>query len=104
MRKSSYMFTNKNHPPRGIVSSVLGCMDLVSLILVTLLSFQAKGNATARHAAVTMLALLFSVIGLVFGVLARMEKDKFYLFPNIGIAINLLVIACVTGMLVLGAS
>ncbi|MBR1692790.1 MAG: hypothetical protein IJ711_08460 [Lachnospiraceae bacterium] len=104
MRKSSYMFTNKRHPAKGIVSTLLGCLDIACLVLVVVLSFQAKGNATVRAAVVTMFALLFSAVGFVMGVMSRMEKDRFYLFSNIGIATNFVVIAFIIFMLVAGAA
>jgi len=104
MRKSSYMFTNKSHPAKGIVSALLGGLDMVCMVLVIVFSFQAKGNATVRFGVVTFLALVFSAIGFVMGVMSRMEKDKFYLFPTIGIITNLFVIAFIIFILIIGAS
>lgn len=95
MKRPSYMFTNKSQPQRGIISALLGVIDIVSLGLSVWLTFKAKGNASARFGAVALFALLFSIAGLVLGILSRMEKDKFYLFPNIGIILNALVIICV---------
>lgn len=104
MRKTGYMFTNKRHSGKGMASAFLGCLDLVYLFLVILFCFQAKGNASARDAAVTMFALVFSLIGFVIGILSRIEKDRFYLFPDIGIATNFIVIVLIVYMLVLGVS
>lgn len=103
MRKAGYMFTNKRHSEKGIASALLGCLDLACTLLVVLFCFRAKGIATTRYGVVTMFALLFSVVGLVFGIMARIEKDRFYLFPDIGIATNFLVIVFIIYMLVLGA-
>ena len=103
-RKSSYMFTNKSQSPKGIVSAALGCIDILFMVLVILFCFKAKGNATPRYAVVSMLALVFSSIGFVMGVMSRMEKDRFYLFPNIGIITNFLVVAFTIFMLILGVS
>ena len=103
-KKSSYMFTNKSQSPKGIISAVLGCMDILFLVLVILFCFKAKGNATPRFAVVSMLALIFSGVGLVMGVMSRMEKERFYLFPNIGIITNFLVVAFTIFMLILGVS
>lgn len=104
MKKSSYMFTNKTQSPKGIVSCILGCMDILFLVLVILFCFRAKGDATPRFAVVSMLALVFSGIGFVMGVMSRTEKDRFYLFPNIGIITNFLVVAFTIFMLILGVS
>lgn len=104
MRKPSYMFTNKNHPYKGITSAALGCIDFVCMALVIFFCFKQKGEATARFAAVAMFSFVFSAIGLVMGVMSRMEKDKFYLFPNIGIVTNFFVIAFIIFMLIMGVS
>lgn len=102
MKKPSYMFTNKSQPIRGIISTLLGVIDIVSLGISIWLTFKAKGNASARFGAVALFALLFSIAGLVLGILSRMEKDKFYLFPNLGIILNILVIAFVGFILFAG--
>lgn len=104
MRKPGYMFTNKSHPLKGIVSTLLGCMDLIFIMFVIFLCFRAKGAASPRFGVVSMFALLFSGVGFVIGVMSRMEKDRFYLFPNIGIATNFLVVAFIIFMLILGVS
>jgi len=43
------------------------------------------------------------VLGLIFGIMAKMERDRFYLFAWIGIVLNLLTIAGVSFILYAGA-
>lgn len=104
MKRQGYMFTNKSHPQKGIVSTILGGLDLICLFLVILLCFEQKGEASARFAVVAMFSFLFSCIGLVLGVMSRVEKDRYYLFPNIGIIANFMVLAFTIFMLILGVS
>ncbi|MCM1162187.1 MAG: DUF6142 family protein [Roseburia sp.] len=103
MRKPSYMFTNKSHPRRGIIATLLGGIDMAALCLAIWLCFQNRGVSNARLGTATLFALLFSLVGLVLGILSRLEKDKFYIFPTIGITLNFLVIAFVAFILFAGA-
>lgn len=93
MRKPSYMFTNKSHPMRGVISTLLGTIDVCSLGLAVWLCFDNRGVSNARLGTAALFALLFSITGFVLGILSRLEKDKFYIFPNTGIILNFTVIA-----------
>ena len=55
-------------------------------------------RASARLGTVILVAMLFSIAGLVFGILSRMEKDKFYFFPDLGILLNGIGV-CATGFI-----
>lgn len=90
MRRKNYMFTNKSTPQRGIMSTILGILSDASIGLAVFSSFQQGGAPNPRHGMAVLLALLFSVAGLVLGILSRLEKDKFYFFPNLGILLNIL--------------
>ena len=92
MRKRGYMFTNKSNPQRGIMSTILGILSDVSIGLAVFSSFQQAGVPSPRHGMAVMLALIFGLAGLVLGILSRLEKDKFYFFPNLGILLNILAV------------
>ncbi len=92
MRKKNYMFTNKKHPERGIMSFVLGILSDVFISLAVFSSFKMDGVAVPRLGMTVLLAFLFSIGGLVFGILSRIEKDVFYIFPNMGILLNSLAV------------
>ena len=62
-----------------------------------------KGAEDMRYGCACFLAMLFAFVGVVLGVLGRMEKDKFYLFSYIGIALNLAAIGMVSLILNAGA-
>lgn len=87
-RKNSYIFTNKEHPPKGIMSSILGIISAVSVILVIYFSYRERGTADVRYGAALLLAALFSVAGFILGIMSKMEADKYYLFSYLGIAFN----------------
>ena len=104
MRKKGYMFTNKSHSDRGKASAVLGIISLVSVCLAIYISYSEEGAMNPKLGAAVVFALLFSLIGEVLGIMSRVEKDRFYFFPNIGLIFNTFVIAFVGFILYLGVN
>lgn len=102
-RKKQYMFTNKKHSTRGILSSILGVISLVSLILAVFWTYEAKGKATDGMGMVGFVAACFSLTGIVLGYLARTEADRFRFFAWLGIVLNVLVLAVISVILYAGA-
>ncbi len=100
--RKNYMFTNKSHPQRGIMSTILGILSDGAIGLAVFSAFKAGGAADARMACTVMLALLFAIAGLVLGILSRIEKDKFYFFPNVGILLNGIAVIAVAFILYIG--
>jgi len=92
-KKSGYKFTNKEHPPRGILSTVLGLISAASIVLALYFTYRDGGVAQPRYGAAFLFALLFAGAGLTLGIQSRMEPDKYYFFPYLGLVINVLVLA-----------
>ncbi len=87
-RKKNYIFTNKKHAPKAIMSAILGIISVISLITVIYLSYVKEGNAPANYGLTGLFIVIFSVVGLLLGVASFMEKDRFKLFPTIGSILN----------------
>ena len=102
--RDRYMFTDNRHPEKGVMSAILGCISVTALIAAVVFTYNDGGQAQLRYAAAAMVAAIFSVAGLVLGIMSRMEKDIFKLFPNLGIVLNTLSIAFIIFILVLGLS
>ena len=102
-RKSGYMFTNKNHPEKAIMSSVLGIICLFSIALSVYYSFQSAGQAAFQYGTVILLTLIFSLAGETLGVISKFEKEKFYFFSYLGITLNTLSLAAISFILYAGA-
>lgn len=100
--RERYMFTDNRHPEKGIMSAVLGALSVITLSLAVLFSYQNGGQALVQYAAAAFVAAIFSCIGLVIGIMSRMEKDIFKFFPNIGIVLNFLSVAFIVFLLILG--
>ena len=100
--KKNYMFTNKSHPERGIMSTILGILSDGAIGLAVFSAFKAGGSASARLACVVILSLLFGIVGLTLGIMSRVEKDRFYFFPNTGIILNSIAIIATAFILYIG--
>lgn len=101
--KKNYMFTNKKHPTRGIMSAILGIISFASLLLAVFWSYEAKGEATEGMGMVGFVATCFSATGMVLGYLAKSEADSFRLFPWLGIVVNFFALALISMILYAGA-
>ena len=66
------------------------------------MSWQKHGTADGRYGGVTLLGLIFSAAGLVLGIMAKLEEDKFYLFAWIGIVLNALTLLGIGGIVAVG--
>ncbi|HKM04850.1 MAG TPA: DUF6142 family protein [Lachnospiraceae bacterium] len=102
-KKNSYMFTNKNHPLKGIMSTILGAISILSIFLAIYLTYENKGEALLQYGTSLFLTTLFSMVGLGLGIASRMEKDKYYLFSYLGIFINFLAVCAISLILFAGA-
>lgn len=102
-QKRGYKFTNKKHPEKGIMSVILGIVGLVYLILAVYGTYQSGGEAGSNYGLVGLLVTLFSAGGLILGVLAKSEPDKYPLFSYLGIGVNIVVLGLVSFILYAGA-
>lgn len=100
--RDRYMFTDNRHPEKGIMSAVLGFISVGAMALSVVFTYRDGGQAQLRYAAAAFVAAIFSVVGLVLGIMSRFEKDIFKLFPNLGIALNLLSILFTIFVIILG--
>lgn len=102
-KKRSFIFTNKRHTRRGIMSTILGCIDLVSLALALFTAYEAKGQAGFNMGIVGFMITLFALIGIGLGYFGRMEQDRYRLFAYLGLTLNVFVLACISFILYAGA-
>lgn len=98
-----YKFTNKKHPEKGIMSTILGIISLVSVWAAIYQTFLAKGVAATNMGVVGLMITLFSVTGVVLGYISKKEHDKFMFFPYLGMVLNVIALACISVILYAGA-
>lgn len=85
------------------MSTILGTISLGTIVLVTILSFHARGAAKRQYGTSLFLAMIFSLVGVALGALAKTEKEKFYFFCYLGIILNLLALFAISAILYAGA-
>lgn len=102
-KKNSYMFTNKEHTQKGIMSTILGVISLATLAYAIIMSYLRAGDIPRQYGAAAMLVMIFAFVGIGLGVVSKTERDKFYLFTYLGIALNVLALAVISLILYAGA-
>lgn len=102
-KKNSYMFTNKQHTQKGIMSTILGVISLVTLAYTVITSYLRAGDIPIQYGAAAMLVMIFAFVGIILGVVSKTERDKFYLFTYLGIVLNVLALAVISVILYAGA-
>lgn len=103
MSKKGYKFTNKKHSPKAVMSTVFGILSDVSLIVLVYLSYLRGGQVPVNYGIAVILVLIFAIIGVLLGVLAWQEREKFKVFAIIGLVLNAVALASVSGILYAGA-
>ncbi len=89
MKRKNYIFTNRKHSLRAVMSTVLGLISNVSLGIVLYMTYLSGGNAPLSYGLTGLLAALYSTVGLILGMLTLREKDTFKMFPLLGTLLNL---------------
>ena len=70
------------------MGTILGLISLISLGIVIYLSYQSGGVIPAGYGLTGFLALIFSVIGLVLGILDLAGRENFRFFPILALLFN----------------
>lgn len=85
------------------MSTVFGVLSGVSLLAVIYLTYLNGGNAPVNYGIAGILILIFAIIGIVLGVLAAQEKERFRFFAWLGLGLNVAVLAGISGILYAGS-
>lgn len=101
--KNSYIFTNKDHTVKGIMSTILGTISLATLIYMVVMSYMQEGAVPQQYGTAAFLVTIFALVGVAVGVIARTERDKFYFFSYLGVLLNVLALGIVSIILYAGA-
>lgn len=101
-KKNNYIFTAKKHPEKGIMSAILGTISAGSVLAAVYGSYRSVGESVSRYGTAVFLAFLFTIAGMWLGWSSRLEKDNYYLFPNLGILLNLAVMILISVILYSG--
>ena len=102
MKRRHYIFTNRRDSERAIMAVILGIISNGSMAAVLYLSYLKGGDVPVSYGLTGFLAAVFSIVGLVLGILAIQEKEVFKLFPVLGIIFNLIALVILMFLVQLG--
>ena len=91
--RRSYIFTDKSYSELSILSFLLGVLSVAGELYSLERSFLNEGAPDERLGMAFFLCFLFSLAGAFLGIMSRLEKERFYLFSNLGILLNVLALA-----------
>ena len=86
------------------MATILGVISLTSLGAVVFLAYRGNGEAAAGFGFTGVLALIFSLIGIVLGFVTFCDKTYYRLFPVLGILLNLAALGGISLILYAGAN
>ena len=89
-----YKFTNKRHSLRSIMAVNMALIGLVAIAAAVWQGYRNNGVVALEHGAAVCLAVIMSVIGLCMAIAGRLDPNRYRIFPDLGIGLNLLVLAC----------
>lgn len=101
-RIKGYIFTNKKHSVKGIMSTVFGTISIVANLYGIMESFQLEGQVHAGFGAALLLSTILSFVGFFLGIISRIEKDKFYFFSYLGLFLNIIALGMISLILYAG--
>lgn len=102
MSKRKYKFTNKKHSVGGVLSTLMALAAIGMIVVSIVMSFRARGEGGAEVGTLSLMALVFSVFGLVMGLLSYRETDRYYSFSFIGSLMNGIVTILLIMLLLVG--
>ena len=103
-KRRGYKFTNRKHSERAMMSTILGAIGLISMIIVLTGSYRSGGEVGTGFGFTGLFAMLYAFAGLVLGVLPLCEKRHYKLFSVLGILLCLLTLALISACLYAGAN
>ena len=98
-QKKNYMFTNRRHSRKAIMSTVFGVLCTASMIIVIFLSYSSSGNIPIGYGFTGLFATILSLNGLILGIFSVRETDRFKLFGWLGILFNGASLGMISGIL-----
>lgn len=97
-----YKFTNKRHPVKSIMGVNLALISICTQAAVISSASRSGAKVPLSHAAAGVLAIIMAAVGMGLCIAARLEHDRYYLFPNIGIVLNLAAFLAGGGIFIMG--
>lgn len=92
-RKRMYSFAEKKHSQRGLVSTILGGISLVIFAALAYLAYYLDGQGGAYLGSIGLTGTVFSLMGLILGMMSFGEQDTLFFLSKLGTILNGCVLA-----------
>ncbi|MDR1700338.1 MAG: DUF6142 family protein [Lachnoclostridium sp.] len=97
-------FTDKVHPLRGIVSTIIGILSLLFMLGLFIGAGNAKGLGGEIYGYLGTFNVIAAVTGFIMGLLCFRMEDIFIRFPIIGTVLNGIVSFVLIALYILGTN
>lgn len=87
-KKERLQFSGRRHTHIGIWSAVIGILDLIGFIVVSIVSSFYGGEGGLILGVVGLLLFALALIGFILSCKAIRQRDVYYRFPIMGITLN----------------
>ena len=87
-KTKNYMFTNRHHSRRGIISTILAGIAIIAIIALAIFSSKVSGNGGILYGGIGLCAYIISITGLILGIQSLKEEEIYYTIPRIGAILN----------------
>lgn len=87
-QKRGFIFTQRTQSERGVFSTTLSGVAVITGILSIYKSYKMAGDISQNQGAVGLVSVIFAFVGLIFSIISLKEPDTFKLFPVIGFILS----------------
>lgn len=87
-KKAKMKFVGRKHSLYGLISTLFGAVNLISLIVLIVITTNSAGATGIWLGLIGILLLIMSLVGGLIAVVGFRQKDIFYTLPIIGITSN----------------
>ncbi|MFI3201392.1 MAG: DUF6142 family protein [Eubacteriales bacterium] len=87
-QKGNYIFTNKVHPIQGVMSVILACIAIASIVMAIYITFSHRGEALNSSSVAVLFAMIIAIVGFVLAIIAQKKTDIFRLTAYLGVFLN----------------
>lgn len=101
-KKRMYSFAKEKHSGKGITSTVLGILSLLIFGVLAWLAYYLDGQGGAYLGSIGFTGLVFTVCGVVLGLLSFGEDNVRYFFSKVGSILNGIMLALWVFVVLLG--
>lgn len=89
-RNRSVKFTGKKFSKKGLVAVIAGIAAIAAMIVVTNLSFQARGQADVYIGSIGLASMACAIFSMIIAIIGLREEDVYKALPGVGLGIGIL--------------